>query len=93
MGKVSDYLPLSQHLQRQASLGITEVTISFADIENIIKRSLPPTATSPRSYQAWWANSHTEKSRQCSAWLDYGWIKEKVDLDNKLVTFRHEGRK
>lgn len=88
MGKVSNYLPLSQYLQKQDALGKTQVLLTFQEIENILRRRLPPTA---RKNKTWWANSKTEKSRQCSAWLDYGWVKEEVDLDKAVVTFQKNG--
>jgi len=86
MGKISSYYPLSQNLKKQASEGNVEIALSFKEIENIIKRKLSPTA---RKNTNWWANSYTEKSRQCSAWLDYGWKKEEVNLENELIVFRN----
>lgn len=88
MGKVSDYHPLSQYLKKRASEDNEEIALSFQEIENIIKRKLPPTA---RKNTNWWANSYTEKSRQCSAWLDYGWKKEEVNLEKELIVFRNLG--
>jgi len=84
MTKISVYQPLSKYLEKQNSAGISEVKLSFQEIENIIKRELPPSA---RTYENWWVNSHKEKGRQCSAWLDYGWKKEEVKLKEEYVVF------
>lgn len=53
MGK---YDPLRDYLIK---CGNDEVTLSFADIESILGRALPPSAS---NYDAWWANI-TARSR------------------------------
>ncbi|SDM85851.1 hypothetical protein SAMN05518871_102411 [Psychrobacillus sp. OK028] len=87
MPKISVYLPLSHYLEQQVSAGKSLVKLSFNEIENLIKGELPPTARNNRN---WWANSYNEKSRQCSAWLDYNWIKEDVKLKEEYVVFRYK---
>jgi hypothetical protein len=85
MTKISDYYPFSQYLLKQEALGLNLITVSFVEFEKIISRALPPTS---RINKTWWSNSKTEKSRQCSAWLDYQWEKVEVDLVKKIVVFR-----
>jgi DNA repair photolyase len=82
--KISEYAPLGKFLEGQALNGQNNVILSFKDIESIISRKLPPTA---RKNKNWWANSKTEKSRQCSAWLNYGWRKEEINLIEEMVVF------
>lgn len=86
MAKISVYLPLSNYLEKQVLTGNNEAKLSFTAIEKLIRRELPPSA---RKYENWWGNSHTEKGRQCSAWLDYGWKKEEVVLKDEYVIFRY----
>jgi hypothetical protein len=86
MTRTSVYFPLSQYLHNQSSNGEAHITITFEEIENIIRRKLPATA---RKNRTWWANSRTEKHRQCSAWLNYDWETENVNLLSKEVSFRY----
>lgn len=80
MSIISDYYPLSQHLNKLVEKGVTEATL------DVLKRDLPPTA---RKNPTWWSNSRTEKYRQCASWLDYGWEKKKVDLEGEKVVFNY----
>lgn len=86
MNSSSDYYPLSQHLISLIEKGVTRATLTFQEIEYLIKRDLPPTA---RKNPTWWSNSHTEKYRQCASWLEYGWEKENVDLKAEKIEFRY----
>jgi len=87
LNKISEYSPLGQFLEKQLLQGNIQVSLSFQEIERIINRELPPTA---RNNKNWWANSRNEKSRQCSAWLNYGWSKHQVDLKKEIVIFIYE---
>lgn len=82
----SDYYPISRHLNKLAEKGITQTTLTFSEIEDVLKRDLPPTA---RKNPTWWSNSRTEKYRQCASWLDYGWEKKKVDLKGEKIEFQY----
>jgi hypothetical protein len=86
MTRTSVYFPLSQYLHNQSSNGQSRITMTFEEIENIIRRKLPATA---RKNRAWWANSQTEKHRQCSAWLNYDWETEYVDFLSQEVSFHY----
>lgn len=84
--KISVYLPLGQYLESQRVNGEFIVSLTFKKIEELIHRQLPITA---RKNKNWWANSSTEKSRQCSAWLDYGWKKTEVNFEREYVVFEY----
>ena len=63
--------PLRDYLEHASP----PVTLSFADVERILGRPLPPSA---RKHRAWWANSPSQTlARQ---WLAAGWKAEMVDL-------------
>lgn len=66
------------------SLGTSSRRMAFAEIENILEFSLPPSA---RRYPEWWGNNPIE-GRQSMAWLSAGWQAEEIDLPGETVTFR-----
>ena len=82
MGK---YRPLNDFLlSKQAR----EVSMTFAEVEAVIGRSLPSSAF---TYPAWWANDPTP-NRQSEAWMSVGYRTESVDLRRRTVVFRrHDG--
>jgi DNA-binding transcriptional regulator YiaG len=61
-----------------------EITLSFVEIESLIKDSLPNSAKSKR---AWWSN-RSKGALQASAWIEAGYRIENVDFDQQCVTFR-----
>jgi hypothetical protein len=63
------------------------VMISFAALENMIKRKLPPSA---RERETWWTNKPRGRGH-AKAWLDIGWLVEHVDLRKGRVTFTRLG--
>jgi len=63
------------------------VMISFAAIENMIKRKLPPSA---RERETWWTNRPRGRGH-AKAWLDLGWQVDRVDLRKGRVTFTRLG--
>ncbi len=80
----SKYTPLANYLQN-AGKSLSEITLTFEKIEEILGFKLPDSA---REYQAWWANEFTEHSHsQSQAWLSAGWKVKHYDLDRELVTF------
>lgn len=84
---MSTYAPLRAHLDSRTE---TAVTLSYADIEKLIGRTLPPTAYGEKKRQ-WWAN--TETHSQALAWLRAN-RKAKLDVKRDQVTFirQDEGR-
>jgi DNA-binding transcriptional regulator YiaG len=58
------------------------IELSFAEIEEIIDDSLPPSAWTNR---AWWANSSTLHSR---SWVEAKWLVDDVDFAGKMIVFR-----
>jgi len=76
----SKYYPLFKYLQEQSDE--VPLELSFAEIEEILKAALPPTAMSTR---AWWANSQTSQGK---TWQKAGWLVDDVDFENKIVVFR-----
>lgn len=76
------YEPLRVHL---TGLAGPTVTLSYAEMEGLLGRKLPPSAYGG-SWRQWWAN--TETHSQGTAWLRAGWRVSRPDLANKRVEFR-----
>jgi hypothetical protein len=74
------YQPLKDFL---AARGDRSVNLSFAEIEKLLGRRLPPSARGAVSRQ-WWAN--TESHSQARAWLSLG-RKAKLNLEEGAITF------
>ena len=77
----SKYQPLLEYLRHS---GQREVTLSFAQIELLMNDTL---ADSARVKRAWWSN-RSKGALQASAWMEAGYLVEKLDLDEEYVTFR-----
>jgi hypothetical protein len=60
------------------------VTLTFADIERIVRRTLPASA---RRYRPWWANERSGTHTHARAWLDAGRRSTNVDLNAGTVDF------
>lgn len=58
------------------------LSLSFVDIESILRTELPKTARSDRT---WWAN--TIRSNHARSWLTPGWKVDKVNLKQGFVLF------
>ena len=82
------YTPLCDYL---AGIGSNSVTISFAEIEEIIGDSLPPTAFNPGLYETWWGNDRTH-TQAVKGWLAAGWHTVDVNLPAMIVQFNRMGR-
>lgn len=80
----SKYSPLSRYLARRARY-TDHATLTFAKIEEIIRDSLPFSATHNRN---WWS---AQSSVQAQAWLNVEWRVYDVNLEDKTVTFKREG--
>jgi hypothetical protein len=81
----SIYQPLGAYLARQP--GPTQ-TLTFREVEAILGRPLPPSASTQRG-RGWWTNDpgHSEADY---GWLAAGWQVDSVDRDRQTVTFRKE---
>lgn len=76
------YGPLKEYLSGLPKAK-TDVTLRFAQIEEIIGATLPKSAF---EYPAWWANqSHNV---QAPAWLTAGFVVDAVDFGRRTVRFR-----
>ena len=76
------YKPLYDYLRRKPG---PEVTMSYRDIEHVIKQLLPKKALC----REWWANEPTRDSKQVhrAAWLDAGYCAF-ASPEEERVTFR-----
>lgn len=74
------YSPLKSHLAAQSD---DRIPLTFAEIEQILGRPLPPSAKG-KSTRQWWANTQTHS--QAKSWLDVGRT-AKLDVDGQAVTF------
>ena len=59
------------------------ITLSFADIERVLARPLPPSA---RKRRAWWSNNASGHV-QAEAWIRSNYRTADVDLTGERVTF------
>jgi hypothetical protein len=71
------YFPLMQYLQKS---GKSSEFLTFAEIEQILEDSLPPSAS---NYFAWWAN-HLH-NYQAKGWMQAGWRVDRVSLGESVV--------
>ena len=78
--------PLSDWLRAQRDR--TEVTLGFADIEELIGGGLPVSA---HQHPAWWSNEQEGRHVQARAWLEAGWRVDAVDQRARRVRFRRVG--
>ena len=78
-GSRSGYEMIGAFLDR--SIGI-DVTLKFVEIEALIGRSLP---TSASKYGVWWANSVTNP--QSRGWMSFGWKVHHIKVDEGEVRF------
>lgn len=79
------YAPLTRHLQQAAS---SEAVMTFEEIERLIGRALPPSATGDYA-RHWWANTVTHS--QGKAWLDAGWRVRTLEAAKRRVHFVRSG--
>lgn len=75
------YDPLTRYLK---DLGEDSWNANFAEIERIIRRSLPSSAY---EYRPWWANQRGGNHSQSKAWQEAGWETREVDLTHRTVRF------
>ena len=77
---MSVYAPLNRYLG--AVMG-DAVPLTFAEIEAILGRALPPSA---RRHPAWWSNN-VGTHVNAAAWRDAGWRTSQVSIPDERVTF------
>jgi hypothetical protein len=63
-----------------------QVTLTFAEIEQIIGAPLPPKA---QRHRAWWSNN-PENNVMTREWLAAGFRTEQVDIERGSLVFRRE---
>jgi CBS domain-containing protein len=76
------FTPLGIYLQSQPG-DIEKLRLNFAEIEELIGGSLPPSAY---NYRNWWDNN-PESRPQSSSWLDVGWRTGYRNISGKTITF------
>ena len=79
MAKPRKYQPLTDYLAGQPA-ATTTVTLTLAEIEGLIWRSLPASAY----LRTWWHTRSTPLTRHVTV---IGWQVERVDLRRRVVTF------
>jgi hypothetical protein len=84
MTEGTKYHPLFEQLLFS---GQGHLSMSFAEIEQIIGARLPPSA---RQREEWWANSPSGHS-QARAWMRANYRASRIDLKNERVDFNLEG--
>lgn len=77
----SKYQPLFEYLRRSDQRA---VTLTFAQIELLMNNTLPDSA---RVKRAWWSN-RSKGALQAFAWMEAGYLVEKLDFEEESVTFR-----
>jgi DNA-binding transcriptional regulator YiaG len=81
MKRDSKYTPLFNYLNE---CEVDEVTLTLTQIEEMMGDSLPPSAWSQRG---WWSN-RSRGALQSFAWMEAGYLVEKIDLNSETITFR-----
>lgn len=77
------YTPLEYYL-RDFPPSQREVTLSFEEIEGILKFSLPASAYED---ERWWLHEKEGNHINLRAWANAGWKVESVDVKRKRVRF------
>ncbi|MCU1252248.1 MAG: hypothetical protein JWQ49_5277 [Edaphobacter sp.] len=80
-GPTGSYSLLAAHLEIVPT-DVGSVTLTFDQIEQILKKELPRSAS---EYRAWWSNDPTKP--QSAAWLDEGWRTTSVNMTERRLTF------
>ncbi|MEM3715565.1 MAG: hypothetical protein QW341_01165 [Candidatus Bathyarchaeia archaeon] len=78
------YMELSIFLAKKARF-LSELTLSFSEIEEIIGDRLPDSAYEQKG---WWSNLRGRLPSE--AWLTVGWMVKEVDLEKRVVSFVRE---
>jgi len=78
---MAKYEPLEHYL---CSRRMSEVPMTFGEIERVIGNRLPPAA---RAHRAWWSNNPSNNV-MTKSWLAAGFVSERVDLAGERLVFR-----
>lgn len=81
---MSSYQGLADHLAARKD---DSWEASFAEVEQVLGRPLPPSAY---RYNAWWANQTGPGHSQTHGWRSAGWKTTKLDLEGRRVRFERE---
>jgi hypothetical protein len=81
------YTPLENHL-RDLPATQKEVTLSFDQIEGILKSKLPFSAYES---QLWWEHEKEGNHVNARSWANAGWRVDMVDLNRKWVKLARLG--
>lgn len=84
MTEGTKYHPLFEHLLFS---GQGRLSLTFAEIEDVIGSRLPPSA---RRREEWWSNSPNGHS-QARAWMRAGYRTSRLDLSRQTIEFSLEG--
>lgn len=82
----SKYTPLRDHLLELGTEGRSSVTLTHAEIEDLIGAALPRSASGQRTMGLWWRNDHTHTQAR-NGWLAAGWWVESIDRRRERVYF------
>jgi hypothetical protein len=82
---MTKYEPLAKYLRSQR---ISEVPMTFAEVEKVIGAPLPPSAF---RHRPWWANDASGHAH-AKAWLEAGYQTERVDMDARRLVFVEFGK-
>jgi hypothetical protein len=77
------YSPLEEYLKGQRQ-EITEIPMTFEEVEKIIDDKLPPAAF---KHRPWWSNNPSN-STITNAWLNAGFKTERVHMEGHRLVFR-----
>ena len=77
---MSKYAPLGIYLK---SAGFESISMTFTEIEQIIKTSLPPSA---RKHRPWWSNN-TSNSAMTRSWIAAGFKATQVNMNEESLVF------
>ncbi len=82
------YDPLGEYLSGQSG---DSCTLTFRDVEAIIRDSLPSSARRANNYKSWWANDKTHV--QAASWMRAGWrTAGRPDLEAARIRFTRSPR-
>ena len=83
------YDPLRDYLAGQPG---DSCTLTFGDVEEIIRRALPSSARGTNNYKSWWANDKTHV--QAASWMRAGWrTAGSPDLEAERIRFTRSPRR
>lgn len=83
------YDPLREYLSGQPG---DSCTLTFREVEKLIRESLPSSARRANNYKAWWANDETHV--QAASWMQAGWkTAGSPDLETERIRFTRSARR